>query len=289
MFIAACTHKYTFGSETYADGTLRLIMEQRALYLAEQSYKRGVEAQKAALAAHEVAQGLEPTAATEETAEEKEKRQAAMAELIRKNMDDDTEGDVLFDEDLVDWDSGALPSATATTAGDTVLTTDSAGQLKTTRKPMRASAYDYVYAYELEHQKAEGVDEDTTGTAGGPPLHRVVSLRSPLTSPIRAPTTGGRGRTKKEEERIAITDDFGTEEFGTEGGLFAYNPSPAENAAAATAASAEPEYADDGPADVSLDLSMSSDPYPPELEQQGNGNGYGVPPQQMHYDMDQVS
>ena len=39
MFIAACTHKYTFGSETYADGSLRLIMEQRALYLAEQSYK----------------------------------------------------------------------------------------------------------------------------------------------------------------------------------------------------------------------------------------------------------
>ena len=293
MFIAACTHKYTFGSETYADGTLRLIMEQRALYLAEQSYKRGVDAQKAALAAHEVSQGLEPTESVEETAEEKEKRQAAMADLIRKNMDDDTEGDVLFNEELVDWDSGALPSATATTAGDTVLTTDSDGHLKTTRKPMRASAYDYVYAYELEHQKAEGVDEDAPGAS---PLHRVVSLRSPLTSPLRPPTTGGR-RAKKEEERIAITDDFGTEEYGTDGGVFAYTPSVAEHGAASAASpSVEPEYAADAaaPADVSLDLSMSSDPYPAEMAAEANSyhqgtNGYGAPPQQHHVDLDQVS
>jgi hypothetical protein len=51
MLIAACAHKSTSGAETYANGSMRTIMEPRALYLAEISYKRGVEAQAAAAAA----------------------------------------------------------------------------------------------------------------------------------------------------------------------------------------------------------------------------------------------
>ena len=46
MFIAAAVHKYTFGWETYANGTMKLLMDQRAMYLAEMSYKRAQEEQK---------------------------------------------------------------------------------------------------------------------------------------------------------------------------------------------------------------------------------------------------
>ena len=45
MFIAAAVHKYTFGWETYANGTMKLLMDQRAMYLAEMSYKRAQEEQ----------------------------------------------------------------------------------------------------------------------------------------------------------------------------------------------------------------------------------------------------
>src|SRR4051812_42268398 len=40
MFVAAAVHKYTFGYETYANGSMKVLMEQRAIYLAQQSYKR---------------------------------------------------------------------------------------------------------------------------------------------------------------------------------------------------------------------------------------------------------
>jgi hypothetical protein len=48
MFVAAAVHKYTFGYETYANGTMQLLMTQRAMYLAEISYKRAQEEQKKA-------------------------------------------------------------------------------------------------------------------------------------------------------------------------------------------------------------------------------------------------
>ena len=38
--------QYTFGWETYANGTMKLLMDQRAMYLAEMSYKRAQEEQK---------------------------------------------------------------------------------------------------------------------------------------------------------------------------------------------------------------------------------------------------
>jgi hypothetical protein len=159
MFIAACTHKYTFGSETYADGTLRTIMEQRSMYLAEQSYKRGVEAQNQAL----VAAGLPTPDPNAETEEERIARQEAMAELIRRNIDEDTEGDVLFNEDLVDWTSGALPMQTD--ASGAVVLSDAArmhagagGEGGGMKHHKIHAAYDYVYAYELERQQPEGVD-----------------------------------------------------------------------------------------------------------------------------------
>lgn len=46
MFIAAAAHRYTFGYDQYANGTMKLLMDQRALYLAELSYKRAVQAAK---------------------------------------------------------------------------------------------------------------------------------------------------------------------------------------------------------------------------------------------------
>jgi hypothetical protein len=42
MFLAACTHKYTFGFETYKNGSMKLLMDQRAFYLAQKSYQRAV-------------------------------------------------------------------------------------------------------------------------------------------------------------------------------------------------------------------------------------------------------
>lgn len=42
MFVAACCHKYAFGFETYRNGTMKLLMDQRAFYLAQKSYQRAV-------------------------------------------------------------------------------------------------------------------------------------------------------------------------------------------------------------------------------------------------------
>ena len=43
MFLAAIAHKYTFGAETYKDGSMALLMEQRATFIAQLAYKRAVE------------------------------------------------------------------------------------------------------------------------------------------------------------------------------------------------------------------------------------------------------
>lgn len=43
MFIAACFHKYTFGYETYANGSMKLLMDQRALQIAQLTYDRAVK------------------------------------------------------------------------------------------------------------------------------------------------------------------------------------------------------------------------------------------------------
>jgi len=194
MFIAACTHKYTFGSETYADGTLRLIMEQRSMYLAEQSYKRGVEAQQAAL----VAAGLPAEEIKEETEEDRIARQEAMAELIRRNMDEDAEDDVLFDEDLIDWTSGALPAQTD--ASGAVVLTDAqrmhaADGMMGKSKFKVHSAYDYVYAYELEHQRPEGVDlppEQQHARGSGVQMGRTNKQPLSPSSAARVARHGGR-------------------------------------------------------------------------------------------------
>jgi len=47
MFVAACFHKYTFGVETYASGTIKTLMDARAQQIAQLTYERAVkEAQK---------------------------------------------------------------------------------------------------------------------------------------------------------------------------------------------------------------------------------------------------
>lgn len=200
MFLAACMHKYTFGWEAYADGSLRTIMEQRALYLAEQSYRRAVEAQIAAAKAaaghasstvpSEDGSGSASAAASvssedatsavaesDDSVEEIHARSAAIQALVRQNLATaDTDGNVLFDEDLVqDWTKGSLPDMRLTpftTITDMdMLTVDwvdgtgmgasglgSAPGMLMTRGRV-TSAYDSLYAYELDRQKPEGIDD----------------------------------------------------------------------------------------------------------------------------------
>ena len=43
MFIFACCHKYAFGYETYSDGSLALLMEQRSTFITQLTYKRAVD------------------------------------------------------------------------------------------------------------------------------------------------------------------------------------------------------------------------------------------------------
>ena len=50
MFLFAVVHKYTFGYETYNDGSLAILMEQRATYIATHQYKRAVDAARKELA-----------------------------------------------------------------------------------------------------------------------------------------------------------------------------------------------------------------------------------------------
>lgn len=154
MFIAAAVHKYTFGHENYADGTLRLLMEQRGLYLAEISYKRALEKQRQQEAALLAARGLtipqeappqESTspkkgeiadaaagaavvagaaaAATSTSQSTSPSTDASRPPMLRTmsdeqvrtmlaktvDIDDDNEGDILFDDNLVDWRSSELP------------------------------------------------------------------------------------------------------------------------------------------------------------------------------------
>ena len=46
MFIFACCHKYAFGYETYSDGSLALLMEQRSTFITQLTYKRAVDEAK---------------------------------------------------------------------------------------------------------------------------------------------------------------------------------------------------------------------------------------------------
>ena len=43
MFIFACCHKYAFGYETYSDGSMALLMEQRSTFITQLTYKRAVD------------------------------------------------------------------------------------------------------------------------------------------------------------------------------------------------------------------------------------------------------
>jgi hypothetical protein len=132
-----------------SSSSLRTIMEQRALYLAEISYKR---AQDSAKAAQAMADALEEEAnpalkgrkALEqpETEDEALERKKAMRQMISKAMDEDAEGAVLFDEGAAEWAANSSSWMT------------------------KNRAYEYVYAYELENQKAEGMDDAQVKRAG---------------------------------------------------------------------------------------------------------------------------
>lgn len=173
-------------------------MEQRALYLAEQSYKRAAEAQKEAQRLEdELAQARDPSLrgtiapVAEETPEEAAVRQKAMAAVISRSIDDDTEDAVLFDEDEVDWTTGDLPIR---------------GGFQ------RSSAYDFVYAYELDHQRAEGVDDVDADAAGEMHLRPIpmtdVDFGIEESPPV---PRGGRGGYRRQRDVSQGEEEKGSE------------------------------------------------------------------------------
>src|SRR5689334_20035722 len=101
MFIAAAVHKYTFGWETYADGTFQLLMTERkkaVLRLERQNRPRTLPRQPTVESPTEHKGPDSPT-----SDDEHKDDQLVHADLEEEKHDDEaTEHDVLFIDEHVD-------------------------------------------------------------------------------------------------------------------------------------------------------------------------------------------